>query len=405
MPNLRFPEFKGEWERYKVSDLLDFYSTNSLSWEQLEYDTDQMFNLHYGLIHVGLPTSLNLNKEKLPNIKKEFHPKKYELCKEGDIAFADASEDTNDVAKAIEFTTLGNKQVVCGLHTIHGRDNHNITVVGFKGYAFSSPTFHNQIKKIAQGTKIYSISSKNFSECFIGIPSKEEQSKISRLFALIDERIETQNRIIEDLKQLRSAITNRIIYNLVADKKLVPFSEIYQMAGEGGTPNTNNRQYYEGGTIPFIKIDDLSSKYLTRNKDFITEIGLQKSSAWVIPANSLIYSNGATIGAVSINTYKVATKQGILGIVPKSTVCVEYLYYLTTSTFFKKQIHRIITHGTMTTAYLKDINKIKVPLPDIEKQNNVIKGLITLSEKIEKEQEILANFQAQKQYLLQQMFI
>lgn len=201
------------------------------------------------------------------------------------------------------------------------------------------------------------------------------------------------------------AITNRIIYNLVADKKLVPFSEIYQMAGEGGTPNTNNRQYYEGGTIPFIKIDDLSSKYLTRNKDFITEIGLQKSSAWVIPANSLIYSNGATIGAVSINTYKVATKQGILGIVPKSTVCVEYLYYLTTSTFFKKQIHRIITHGTMTTAYLKDINKIKVPLPDIEKQNNVIKGLITLSEKIEKEQEILANFQAQKKYLLHQMFI
>ena len=147
VPNLRFPEFKGEWERYKVSDLLDFYSTNSLSWEQLEYDTDQMFNLHYGLIHVGLPTSLNLNKEKLPNIKKEFHPKKYELCKEGDIAFADASEDTNDVAKAIEFTAIGNKQVVCGLHTIHGRDNHNITIVGFKGYAFSSPTFHNQIKK------------------------------------------------------------------------------------------------------------------------------------------------------------------------------------------------------------------------------------------------------------------
>ena len=59
----------------------------------------------------------------------------------------------------------------------------------------------------------------------------------------------------------------------------------------------------------------------------------------------------------------------------------------------------------MTTAYLKDINKIKVPLPDIEEQNKVIKGLITLSEKIEKEQEILANFQAQKKYLLHQMFI
>ena len=46
VPHLRFPEFNGEWEKCKISDLLDFYSTNSLSWEQLEYDTNAMMNLH-----------------------------------------------------------------------------------------------------------------------------------------------------------------------------------------------------------------------------------------------------------------------------------------------------------------------------------------------------------------------
>ena len=56
VPHLRFPGFTGEWERYKVSDILDFYSTNSLSWEQLDYNADNILNLHYGLIHVGLPT-------------------------------------------------------------------------------------------------------------------------------------------------------------------------------------------------------------------------------------------------------------------------------------------------------------------------------------------------------------
>lgn len=206
VPILRFPEFTEEWGKCKVSDLLDIYSTNSLSWEQLEYDTNAIMNLHYGLIHVGLPTMVNLTKDKLPNIKEGNMPKNFELCKEGDVAFADASEDTNEVAKTVEFFNLAGKDIVCGLHTIHGRDNKNRTVIGYKGYAFSSTAFHNQIRRIAQGTKIYSISSKNFSECYIGLPSKPEQTKIATLLRLIDERIITQNKIIEDLKKLKSAL-------------------------------------------------------------------------------------------------------------------------------------------------------------------------------------------------------
>lgn len=200
VPALRFPEFSGEWKKCKVSDLLDFYSTNSLSWEQLEYDTNAMMNLHYGLIHVGLPTMVDLAKDKLPNIKEDNMPTNFELCKEGDVAFADASEDTNEVAKTIEFYNLAEKNVVCGLHTIHGRDNKHKTVVGFKGYTFSSTVFHNQIRRIAQGTKIYSISTKNFSECYIGLPSKPEQTKIATLLRLIDERVATQNASLSNFK-------------------------------------------------------------------------------------------------------------------------------------------------------------------------------------------------------------
>ena len=83
--------------------------------------------------------------------------------------------------------------------------------------------------------------------------------------------------------------------------ELYPFSSFYIKAGEGGTPTTSVDEYYSEGTIPFIKIDDLSCKYLTSNKEFITELGMQKSSAWLITSQSVIYSNGATIGAISIN--------------------------------------------------------------------------------------------------------
>ena len=124
-----------------------------------------------------------------------------------------------------------------------------------------------------------------------------------------------------------------------------------------------------------------------------------------MPEHSIIYSNGATIGAVSINTYPITTKQGILGIVLKKEISVEYIYYLMISSYFKKQVYRIITHGTMATAYLKDINHIKVPIPCISEQNKIANVLIMISEKIEVERVILSHIQLQKQYLLQQMFI
>ena len=198
VPNLRFPEFTEEWKKIKVSELLDFYSTNSLSWEQLDYSNGKIKNLHYGLIHKGVPTMVDVACDSLPYIKEESMPKSFTIFKEGDVAFADASEDTNDVAKAIEVINCDNQQIVSGLHTIHGRDNSEQTVIGYKGYAFASDSFHKQIRRIAQGTKVFSISTRNFDEVYIGIPSKEEQTKIAKLLIAIDKRIATQTKSLRN---------------------------------------------------------------------------------------------------------------------------------------------------------------------------------------------------------------
>lgn len=186
---------------------------------------------------------------------------------------------------------------------------------------------------------------------------------------------------------------------------MVPFSQLYRQAGEGGTPSTSVEQYYLKGTIPFIKIDDLSSKYLVNNKDYINELGLGKSSAWLIPSNSVIYSNGATIGAISINTYPVSTKQGILGVVPAAGVNTEYLYYLMSSKYFSEQVQRIITEGTMKTAYLKDMNKIPCPLPSSHEQQRIVAGLSALSTRLESEKKALLSYESIKKYLLGNIFI
>ena len=209
--------------------------------------------------------------------------------------------------------------------------------------------------------------------------------------------------MIRDFEVCRSAFIDYAINSL--DTDFAKFGSLYEMAGEGGTPATSNASFYDNGKIPFIKIDDLKKKYLTENKDFITELGLQKSSSWLVPSRSILFSNGATIGEITITTYPVCTKQGILGIVPKPNIDVEFLYYFMSSSYFKKAVSRIVTEGTMKTAYLKDINNIRCPIPIKEKQQDIAKMPSALNSKIDFEQSILKRFCLLKQYLLRQMFM
>ena len=252
------------------------------------------------------------------------------------------------------------------------------------------------------GSTFLEISANEVRKIKIAVPTSKEQEKISKLLALLDERIATQNKIIEDLKKLKFAIIDYAIGSL--DTNFMKFGSVYETAREGGTPTTSNTSFYNNGKIPFIKIGDLKQKYLIENKDFITELGLQKSSAWLVPTHSILFSNGATIGEITITTYPVCTKQGILGIVPKANIDVEFLYYFMSSSYFKKAVSRIITEGTMKTAYLRNIDNILCPIPTKEKQLKIAKVPSALNLKIDSEQSILRLLYAQKRYLLHQMF-
>lgn len=379
VPHLRFPKFSGEWEICKVSELLDFYSTNSLSWEQLEYGEKAMMNLHYGLIHVGLPTMVDLRRDKLPNVKEGNMPKNFELCKEGDVAFADASEDTNEVAKVIELFNLDNKDIVCGLHTIHGRDNKNKTIVGFKGYAFSSSAFHNQIRRIAQGTKIYSISTKNFSECYVGIPSKAEQTKIATLLRLIDERIATQNKIIEKLQSLIKGIAQNIV---LLNKPNVCISQCLECSSS----TLQESDVLEYGTYPVYGANGIVG--------YLDNYNTQSEAIYII-------KDGSGVGAVSYVTGKCSATGTLNILQTKEGFSLQYLYYLLK--VFNYEPYK--TGMAIPHIYFKDYGKAKIFCPSYPEQLRYANLLSTIDCKLLAEQNILSNLSVQKQYLLRQMFI
>ena len=406
VPNLRFPEFSGEWEKCKVSELLDFYSTNSLCWEQLEYDTENISNLHYGLIHVGLPTMVNLVQDRLPNIKDGNKPKNYELCKEGDVAFADASEDTNEVAKAIEFYNLNGRDVICGLHTIHGRDNKDRTVVGFKGYAFSSTAFHNQIRRIAQGTKIYSISTKNFSECYIGIPSKVEQAKIASLLHLIDERIVTQNKIIYKLKSLIRGIMVELQKRGLSNgtwKKVLLSNVLTER-------NELNKSLYPVYSVSVIQGIVNQMEYLGRS--FAAS---DTSKYHVVHYGDLVYTKSPTgsfpygIIKQSYNQNEVAVSP-LYGVYePKTFSTGVFLHeYFKSELNTLNYLHPLVQKGAKNTINIANQRFLEsyVAIPSNANELLAISKLLcSLNTKLEFLQNILKQSQGQKQYLLRQMFI
>ena len=398
VPNLRFKEFEGEWKRYKVSDLLDFYSTNSLSWDKLEYKSNNIMNLHYGLIHVGLPTMVDLSKDKLPTIIDDYVPRNYELCKEGDIVFADASEDTNEVAKAIEFYSLNGKNVVCGLHTIHGRDN-NKTVVGFKGYAFASTSFHHQIRRIAQGTKVFSISTKNFSECYIGIPTKDEQRKIADFLRLIDERIATQNKIIDKLESLIKGISRKLL-----DEEEGHYVSLENILKERIEKTTINNQYEVlSSTVNgiFIQREYFSREIASLNNVGykvlrLNEIVLSPQNLWM---GNINYKKSFKIGIVS-PSYKIFSiadcydKDFIAALLKTNRALYNYA-------LASEQGASIVRRNLNIEAFKQIVFK----LPSYKKQCQIGKTISLLEKSLENNMKLKNSYELQKTYLLRHMFI
>lgn len=397
VPPLRFPEFSGEWKCTTIGNIGDIkngpFGSVLHAEDYVKNGIPIVTTEHF---KTGLMPS---DKFGIPQVSNEdyIRLKGYRL-ETNDIVFSRVGSVDINAHVGIE----QNGWLFSG-RVLRVRPKYDIDSL-FLHYALSTEAVKRDIRNRAVGQTMPSINTPILSSTTIQLPKDLfEQKKVAHFLRLLDKRIITQNKIIEDLKKLKSAIIDYAINSL--DTDFAKFGSLYETAGEGGTPTTSNASFYDNGKIPFVKIDDLKQKYLTENKDFITELGLQKSSAWLVPTRSILFSNGATIGEITITTYPVCTKQGILGIVPKSNIDVEFLYYFMSSTYFKKAISRIVTEGTMKTAYLKDIANILCPIPTKEKQQGIAKMPSALNSKIDYEQSLLKLFIMQKQYLLRQMFI
>ena len=165
--------------------------------------------------------------------------------------------------------------------------------------------------------------------------------------------------------------------------KTYKIRDIGQVIG-GGTPSTSNPDYY-GGDIPWLSPKDLSDykkRYIDHGEKNITKLGLNNSSARLMPAGTILLSSRAPIGYLAIAANHICTNQGFKSIVPdKEKVDSEYLYYT-----LKNRIEEIKGLGVGTTfAEIsgKVLESYEISLPDLEDQRKVSSILSSLDERIE----------------------
>jgi type I restriction enzyme, S subunit len=176
----------------------------------------------------------------------------------------------------------------------------------------------------------------------------------------------------------------------------------------GGTPDTDEPTYYKNGTIPFVKIDDITdskTKYLETTKIKITTTGLKNSSAWLVPKNLLLYSMYASYGLPIINKIEVATSQAIIVYQPpKDLIILDFIYY-----FLKFMGPFSVKKGTtQKNLNAKIVKNYQILLPPLKEQERIVSKIEELFLKIDSSKQLLEKTKFQltqyKQSLLKSAF-
>ena len=391
---MRFPEFSGEWEEHTLSEYLEFKNG-------LNPDAKRIGS---GLPFISVMDILSEGVINYDNIRGKVNATEKEIecfgVKDGDLLFQRSSETLEDVGRANVY--MDNRTAIYGGFVIRGRKIGNYDPLFFK-YLLATPLARKRTCRMGAGAQHFNIGQEGLSKISLYFPSIEEQRKIAEFLSLIDERIATQNKIIEDLKKLKSAISKQAFAQKPNGWNRL--DTLFSKGKAGGTPTSTNKEYYNG-EIPFLSINDITKqgKYVQYTENHLSQSGLENSSAWMVPEYSLIMSMYASVGLVTINEIPITTSQAMFAMQLKDKDLLDYLYYYL-SYFKYRYIHKYLETGTQSNINADIVRGIMIPTYGHSRNMEIASTLQGFDAKIDNELSVLELFNRQKNYLLSQMFI
>ena len=158
------------------------------------------------------------------------------------------------------------------------------------------------------------------------------------------------------------------------DAKIKDIANTYS----GGTPTSTNQDYYAGGNIPWINSGELNNPVITDTSNYITELGLNNSSAKLYPQNTILVAlYGATAGKVSLLSFKACSNQAVCGVMPTGENMTTYIRYYLASLY---EHFIILSSGSARDNISQDtIKNTTLPIPQIEilkKYEDMVKPIV-----------------------------
>ena len=385
---MRFPNYNGEWQKTVMGKVCSFRKGYGIAKDDLSSDGTPC--ILYGELYTTYKTAI----AKTIKSKTSIQSKSLVYSQKDDVIIPCSGETAEDIATSIcvpyDGVLLGGDLTIV----------HSDLDGAFLSNQINSVRKYD-IARIAQGKSIVHLQADELKKIFIFYPSIQEQRKISAFIDKIDERIEIQNKIISNYETLIKGIYHEF-FSKPADYA-IKIKDLIIKGKAGGTPSSTVARYYNGD-IPFLSISDITKqgKYVSHTEKHINESGIEDSSAWIVPSNSLIFSMYASVGLVCINTVPLATSQAMFSMVLKDCRMIEYIYYYLN--FFRDtKIHRHIETGTQSNINAETIRNIEIPFQS--NHSKLVETINSIEKRLNNEKDMLSLLVDLKAYLLSKLFI
>lgn len=368
---MRFPEFTGEWEECKFGDVCSISTGNKNTQDKID---DGIYPFYVRSQIVERINSWTFDGEAILT-----------------------AGDGVGVGKVFHHTygKIGVHQRVYILSDFKCDANYL--------FHFFSSKFYNRVKRMSAKNSVDSVRKEMITDMPLSLPNHQEQVKIGHLLSLLDERIATQTKIIEDLKKLKSALIEK--HYSQAEKQIVCVADLGEPFNAG---NLAKDDLTEIGK-PCVIYGELFTIY----GEIISQIEshTNKTDGVILSKKGdLLFPSSTTVDAMSLIAPSVINVDGVIlggdmfGIHISPNFNAQYLSYYFNH-IAQRQLAKYAKGSTIIHLHYTDIEKAKLFLPSLEEQNRMAKCLMSLDDKIKVENALLDLLNNQKAYLLYQMFI
>ena len=364
---MRFPEFSGKWKETTLGKISEITKGSGISKDQLSEQGSPC--ILYGELYTKYKSEI------IDEVYSRTESDSSSLVKSkaNDVIIPCSGETAIDIstARCVPFNNilLGGDLNIIRLKHDDG---------GFFAYQLNGAR-KKDIARIAQGVSVVHLYSENLKHIRVYHPAIEEQKKITHLLSLIDERIATQNKIIEKLQSLIRGIAQNVARN---NKPNIRLSECLECSSS----TLQESDVCETGTYPVYGANGIVG--------YIDNYNTEKEAVYII-------KDGSGVGAVSYVAGKCSATGTLNTLQATEGYSLQYLYYmLKVFNFEPYKTGMAIPH-----IYFKDYGKAKIFCPSYTEQLKYVGLLSVMDNKLSAEQSISTDLGLQKQYLLRQMFI